>query len=94
MSRWLDAARVSIPDAIPRAKSANSAKTPLETASEGLSAPFGTNGTEVSDEEPANDNVDAFEERAAFLEFDCEMSRDEAERQARADLERIFRCQD
>jgi hypothetical protein len=43
--------------------------------------------TEAANDSATEDALqDQFEERAAFLEYDCGLSRDEAERQARAEM--------
>ena len=91
MSRWLDMARAADKPSVPFANIAINAKTPETRGQSGAKVNIGNNGkwqTGLYGESsrPAewgeNDFRAFYEERAAILEYDGELDRLEAERQA------------
>ena len=87
---WLERARIEIGESPPRATAVSaernlSAATAVDAPAllEISPAPFGSIGSEARARMPKFDEVfEDFEERAAIMEFDGGLSREEAEREA------------
>jgi hypothetical protein len=96
---WLERARREIPKSA-RRRTANSAETTLTAVMavpppgvrEKLEWSFGSNGSTSPSHLLESESVrEAYEERAAIMEFDGGLSRDEAEREAWALVSKRYR---